>query len=417
MSRSAAEDEDAVFLEQVESWIETRLAERPHTFGSLVAALPGVDPILVATALRRLSARGDRSGRIAGSLLDEADRAPSTTLVTRERPLPHPLDFYWAHTERSIEVLVAELAAHTRPDSTIAYLGTPNIVRVAAEHLPDRTHVLLDRSVPRTEALSDGAGRVIRLDLLRDELPELDADAAVLDPPWYPDHMCGFLWAAADMLRESGQLWVSFPPAGTRYAVEAETQQVLNAAAEYGLELIERRAGAVRYVSSPFELASHRAARLGGIPLDWRTGELVRLRLARGPTTGRPPAPNDEAVWFPFIIDDIPVYVRERDADADRIDDTLLRSIVPGDVLTTVSRRDPGRAEVDVWTSLNRIWASSNPLVLQAICRALAEHSDPVAAVRADLSRELELQDAERVRATADYLSAIVKREREEHGL
>jgi head-tail adaptor len=82
-----------------------------------------------------------------------------------------------------------------------------------------------------------------------------------------------------------------------------------------------------------------------------------------------------------------------------------------------VSRRDPNRRKVDIWTSLNRVWASKHPLALQAICRALAERSDSLAAVQADLSRELEPAERKHVRAVADHLSGIVKREREEHGL
>src|SRR3954468_2379662 len=93
--------------------------------------------------------------------------------------------------------------------------------------------------------------------------------------------MRGFLWAAASMVRTGGQLWASFPPAGTRYAVEAETTQALEAAEQYGLELVERRENKIPYASSPFDLASHRAARLGGIPLDWHTGELIPLRVVR----------------------------------------------------------------------------------------------------------------------------------------
>ena len=235
MSQSAVNGEQATFLDRVGAWIEVQLAERRHSFGSLVAALPGVDPTVVAAALRRLADHGHNSGSTAASLLAAAERAPATAIATRERPLPHPLDFYWAHTDDSIEAIVGELAGGPKQGATIAYLGTPNIFRAGAKSMGDHVHVLLDRSVPRTAALGNGAGRVVRLDLLRDQLPELNADAAVLDPPWYPDHMRGFLWAAASMVREGGQVWVSFPPAGTRYAVGQETAQVLKAAAGYGL--------------------------------------------------------------------------------------------------------------------------------------------------------------------------------------
>ncbi len=417
MCPSAANDEQGSFLELIGSWIKARLSEREHSFGSLVAALPGVDPIAVAAALRELARREHKGAAAAASLLKDAEQAPATAITTRERPLPHPLDFYWAHTPESIDLLVGELACFAQPPTTIAYLGTPNIFSAAAKSLHDQNHVLLDRSVPRPAALSNGAGRVVRLDLLHDELPALNAGAAVLDPPWYPDHMRSFLWAAARVIRVGADLWVSFPPIGTRSTVAHETSAVLEWAAQGGLELVERRPGAIRYRSSPFELASHRAAGLGGIPSDWRTGELVRLRLCRRLPHARPPAPPDEAVWLPFAIHEIPVWVRERQPDLDSIGPQLLRSIAPGDVLRTVSRRDPRRAHVDIWTSLNRVWASSHPPVLQAISRALAEGSDPIAAVEADLTRRLGSAERQHVRAVADHLSEVVRGEREEHGL
>lgn len=229
--------------------------------------------------------------------------------------------------------------------------------------------------------------------------------------------MCGFLWAAASLVGDGAEIWASFPPAGTRHTVDQETSDVLKAAGGYGLELIDRRPDAVRYLSSPFELASHRAARLGGIPPDWRVGELVRLRRTQRPVGLRPPPAAAEDVWSPFAIEEIPVWVREGRPSGDAIDQGLLHSVVAGDVLHSVSRRDPNRARVDIWTSLNRVWASTNPLALQAICRALAERSDSLAAVQADLSRELGPAEREHVRAVADHLSGIVKREREEHGL
>jgi hypothetical protein len=70
-----------------------------------------------------------------------------------------------------------------------------------------------------------------------------------------------------------------------------------------------------------------------------------------------------------------------------------------------------------VWSSLNRIWSSSAPAVVEAICRALAEHSNPVAAVQADLARELDWNEVKCVRATAGRLAEVAALERHEHGL
>jgi hypothetical protein len=408
---------DKLFLEQVASWIEVRLAQRPYSFGSLIACLPGVDPLTVATALDAIGQRGGELGRTAAALLQQAADTPATDVSTSERPLPHPLEFYWAYTQEAIEALLLELASSAGRGATIAYLGAPNLFRVATERLPDRAHVLLERNAQRLAALGGGPGRVVRLDLLRDELPALRADAAVLDPPWYPDHIRGFLWAATEVAHVGADIWASFPPAGTRPTIEQEMAEVLGSAANFGLEVLERRRDVLRYSSPPFELASHRAAGLGGIPLNWRTADLVHLRVKRASIDSRRPAPADEYLWLPFVIDDVPVWVRERSMDQVAIGSGLLQPLIEGDVLPSVSRRDPSRGRVDVWTSLNRVWSSSHPRAIQGICRALAERSDPLTAVESDLSRTLSSQEREHVQRVADQVRNVIRLERQEHGL
>lgn len=416
MYASAVNEQDRAFVAQIKVWIEVRLAERERSFGSLVADLSGVDPIVVATALSELAEGGGPVAAVAATLLSEAERVAPTEEPTRERPPPHPLDFYWAYTNESIDVIVAELLSCTETNDIISHLGTPNIFNIANQTLCDREHVLFDRSTPRTAAMSGGSGKVVCLDLLRDELPRLDAHAAVLDPPWYPDHMRGFLWAAGSLICVGANVWVSFPPPGTRATAAEEARQVLKWAVQGGFELLDRRPGAIRYSSSPFELSSHRAAGLGGIPLDWRSGELVRLRLRRPLSHPRPPAPPDEADWLPFLIDEIPIRVRDRQPGRSSIGSELLRSVVPGDVLLTVSRRDPRRAQVDIWTSLNRVWGSSHPPVLRAICRALNDGVEPATAVEASLGHKLRPVEREHVRRVAQNLHEVVQQEREEHG-
>ncbi len=196
MCRSPA-DEHEEFTHRVATWIADRIAADDVSFGSLVRGLPGVDPTTVAAILREFATGAGPISEAARALIDTCLTAPATTAATVERPLPHPLDFYWAFTAQSSELLLDEIAAATQPGSLIAYLGTPNLFASATERMTDRDHVLLDRSVPRTDALSSQGGRIVRVDLLRDTMPQLGATAAVLDPPWYPDHMRGFLWAAS----------------------------------------------------------------------------------------------------------------------------------------------------------------------------------------------------------------------------
>jgi hypothetical protein len=416
MSRSPA-DEQEDFARRVATWIADSLATDHVSLGSLVRGLPAVDPTTVATVLRELAAGQGPGSETARKLIKASAMAPATTAPTVERPLPHPLDFYWAFNPESTQALLDELATATQPGDLIAYLGAPNLFARAMERLADRDHVLLDRSVPRTDALSSRGGRTVRLDLLQDAIPYLGADAAVLDPPWYPGHMRGFLWAAARVSGDGATIMATLPPAGTRPRAKAEVAEVLRWAADHGLRMVRQQTGAVRYLSPPFELASHRAAGLGGIPIDWRSGDLVSFRREEASAKDRPTAPEEHGVWLPFIIEEIPIWVRERTAGAVRIDAPLLESMLAGDVLRSVSSRDPIRERIDVWTSLNRVWASPCPLVVQSVCRALAEKGNPVNAVEADLGRSASPPERKCVRRAVDDLTNVVARERREHQL
>jgi hypothetical protein len=239
----------------------------------------------------------------------------------------------------------------------------------------------------------------------------------VLDPPWYPGHIRGFLWAAAQVSGAGATILASLPPAGTRPRASAEVAEVLLWAADHGLPVIRRQPSAIRYLSPPFELASHRAAGLGGIPIDWRSGDLVSFRREPASASDRPTPPDAHGMWLPFIIDEIPIWVRERTVSAERIEAPLLDSILAGDVLRSVSSRDPIRERIDVWTSLNSVWATPCPLVVQSIGRALAERGDPVRAVEVDLGRSTSPAERGHVRRAVDDLTHIVARERREHQL
>jgi hypothetical protein len=113
----------------------------------------------------------------------------------------------------------------------------------------------------------------------------------------------------------------------------------------------------------------------------------------------------------------VPVWVRERQHELFPLGEGLLKPLVEGEVLKSVSRRDPVRDRVDVWTSLNRVYSSSHPGAVQAICRALTENTDVVCAVERDLGRKLAADESAAARAAAERLAAVVARERQEHGL
>jgi hypothetical protein len=407
--------EDREFAAVVDAWT-LRLLDDVDNFPDLLRALPGVDPVVVSASLDRLVSAGPTLSEKITCLRRTGDLSAQRPTP---RPVPHPLDFYWPHDPKSIDLLIEMIATRASPGDPVAHLGTPNVFTAAITRLPDRRHVLFDRSAQRANALQSSDGEVVRVDLLAGAVPQLNAPVALIDPPWYLAPLRGFLWAAAAVLRQGGEVLASLPPAGTRPSARAELDEILSWAAAGGLTVAERREQGVRYLSPPFERASQQAAGVLGVPDDWRCGELVVLRLDRPFEHARPTIPPDEqnAPWIEFLIDEIPIWVRDRDDGSDVPQGTLLTSLVDGDVLPSVSSRDPVRRHADLWTSLNRVWASSSTRTLQAICTALADHSSPCARVAAEFGGALTPAETALVREAASTLTDVIALERQEHGL
>jgi hypothetical protein len=150
------------------------------------------------------------------------------------------------------------------------------------------------------------------------------------------------------------------------------------------------------------------------VPLEWRHGNLavfMRTRLNRAP---RPVLPAADA-WDEEALFGVRVRLRQRRA-ADFEEPTLL-SIVPGDILPSVSRRDPRRRLVDIWTSGNRVFACRGTPVLRMIARALAEGRSPADGVATGLGQRLTPGDVDLVSRAAQQLMNVVGLEREENTL
>jgi hypothetical protein len=219
---------------------------------------------------------------------------------------------------------------------------------------------------------STGSHRSMQCSLGTDELPDVSAPIVVIDPPWYPEYFEVFLWAAARLVTKRGHVLVSFPAAGTRPMVKDERDRSLERAEVLGLELQEIRRNAVGYRSPPFERAALEAAGLGSLPGDWRRGDLLLLRRCGAGHVDEVSADLGERDWSAVPAEPTQVRVRQRASDGVAVVDPRLVTIVAGDVLSSVSRRDPRRTEADVWTANHRVFHCVHPSALTAIATATA---------------------------------------------
>jgi hypothetical protein len=400
--------EAVAFRRQVDRWIIDATVTGTLNFDELVRALPGVYPPVVADGLDRLLG--------AGAIASAAHRTAIGRTKTRRQPAttsgpvlppPHPLDFDWRYAPAAIDELLARVTAVTKPGETVVLLGTPSLYLAAYQRELARRFVLIDYSSVILDRLatSGAPGTLHVRDLILDAVPDLSAAAVVADPPWYPEHIEAFLWAAARCARTDAPLFITLPGLGTRPGWRREREQFRRQAAAQGLRAIGAAPATLPYLSPPFEINALAAAGWHDLPMDWRRGDLVVLTAS-----GRPQSRRDWAATPPLWEERTLGWVRIRvRKGVTAVVDPVLRRLVDGDVLADVSRRHPIRVHVDVWTSGNRVYRCTSPEVLLAIVDAMTVGVDPVQRVANKLDRPLSRAERARVAKSASQVRWIAR--------
>jgi hypothetical protein len=372
----------------------------PTSFDDLICHLPGVYPTEVRAALGRLHV----GSTITDAQLERALRRqpkPALLPLPPTLPVPHPLDFDWRFAPDGVDALVSAGERCAGVNAHVVCVGAPSLHERLVT--AGRQSTLLDANEEMVAALSHLGPRSIRTRLGYDPLPAVVGEAVVIDPPWYPEHVELFLWAA------------SFPPAGTRAGVAEERERALSFAATVGLSLVEIRRGELAYRSPPFERIALEAAGLVELPDDWRRGDLLLLSTDGGrPSMVAPPSPvADDVGWLPLAA--APTRIKVRRSRGCRAASAPVRPrlgrIVDGDVLPSVSRRDPRRSRAVVWTACNRVYSCDDPSVLSAIADARARGGDAVAAVAETIGRRLSGAEEREVHEAVEQLDELVRLE------
>jgi hypothetical protein len=406
------------FNEIVDSWVLQGVKGGVSGFGPLVCALPGVYPGVVRDALRRLVRKRKLPTRTVQKMLTEVvvEWPPHRgEFIPLALPMPHPLDFDWRYAAAANERLLDEYATLAQVPGRLAVLGAPSVVPEAFRRNPNGKVMAIDRNAAFVMALRRAypRARVILCDLMRGKLPAFPEAAVVIaDPPWYAEHLHSFLWAGCQMCRLKGHVLVSLPPVGTRPGVANERAKLLALAEEWGLRLVRLDEGALPYLSPPFEQNALRADGTPRVPVDWRRGDLVTFARTRLFKRSRPLAPAFEEAWHEAEVLGVRVRLRNQ-GDVGFIDPRLV-SLVAGDILPTVSRRDPRRRGVDVWTTGNRIFLCRGTGILLRIFEALGASQLPIERVARALGRNLDPEEADLVKRAGEQASNLISVEQDE---
>jgi hypothetical protein len=220
-----------------------------------------------------------------------------------------------------------------------------------------------------------------------------------------------FLWAAGQLCAIGGHLLVSLPPVGTRPGITQEWAQTLDWAQQLGLMLLQLEPATLPYVTPPFERNALKTEGLYTMADEWRRGDLAVFYHTHRATIPRPIPPGEDE-WIEEVLLGMRVRIR-RQSDGD-FHDPSLRSLIPGDILPSVSRREPRRRCADVWTSGNRIFACQGRHILQQIVQAVAVDQPPCETVAAALHRPLRIQEAKLIARTAHKIQRIARLEHKE---
>lgn len=360
--------DDDLYFADVERWIAGALKDRPTDFAALVRQMPGVDPILIHQVL---SSSPTLSTDVSRTLVHDAQRHPPRPTAPHPTPVPHPLDFDWRYGDSAVQALTQLVSGLVSDDGCIALIGAPTLIRPLLAQSPSYNIHLIDRNPLWQPAFRDV--NLHTIDVAIDPCPPIlvgRAEFVVIDPPWYTNSYANFMWFGRQLLKLSGMLAVSVLQVGTRPTAKEDRKALMLAAKQHGFQLVDKHAAVLGYATPPFEKNALGAAGINA-PLDeWRYADLWLFSADRDPSVERPMG-TDISEWHEVRFDEVRILFDSR-ANSGSL---ALESVIPGDILPSISARHPARERATVWTSGNRIFACKNSVDLYRLCRDTPWHS------------------------------------------
>ena len=400
---------------ELEAWITSAVRSGAKDFWQLVSALPGVYPTVVREAVDRLV----NEGRIPSEVAAEQPRPVADHGLDKEvpgLPTPHPLSSEWRFTRRTSADLLSRVTDTAGREGAVALLGTPSVYFLAAARTEKGEVVLLDdkRSLAdRTPVPTNG--NVFRCCDVRRERTDLPpVDTVLADPPWYKEDVLGFLGTAAGICSRGGTVFLGFASEGTRPGIATERDLIVEKAHGMGLTLVGMEPLALSYATPFFEHNALRASHFRYIPATWRRGDLLEFQKVGDGHTVELNQCSEPCPWTEVQVGGVEIRVRNEDPEG--FADPRLIPLVNGDVLPSVSRRDPLGKIADVWTAGNRVYRCEGKTTLLLILKALDQEAMPFQAVADGLGRILSGVESEVAEGTVTQIREIVAIEQAEIG-
>jgi hypothetical protein len=357
-----------------------RICIQPRTLEFIVQKLKGVDPMSLLKLLQQLEMEDKLVQQEDLWLIKEnANREIKDILATEKHSylkkfmgdldsfkLPHPLDFEWRNTKKSVDYLSEFIIKTGHVDDKVLILGMPTMFANICRRDISQEVTIVERNqgvLDLLNKLSHKTCKVIEADLFKVVPTSIgNYNTVVMDPPWYEEHFMQFIWVANQCLELGGRLIISIPPINTRPNISEERIKWFGYCQAQGLCLENLFAGQLQYTMPFFEYNAMRMA--GGLVSPfWRHGDVAIFQKLHEGNTNRPNYEEEVDEWQEVDIDScrIRVKISSEANSPDLLEDFTVNQLVKGEILPTVSNREPIRKRANVFTSGNRIFETNDP--------------------------------------------------------
>ena len=360
-----------------------RMCTTPRTFEYVSRNLYGLDPIVANEYLIDLEKRGfikkvndlwvRKGSAPTKQSISKLSESQHNQYLKKHIPYfdlfkkPHPLDFEWRNSSETLDHLCEILNDENSEQDKVLLLGMPSLFASSyIKNLPFNI-TLVDKNRPLLTAIKNLIAKsknhsIVNADVFAINPEKLGRfNSVFMDPPWYPEHFVQFIWLASQCLNTGGLLAISIPPINTRPGIDKERMDWFLYCQQQGLCLESVIPQKLEYVMPFFEFNAFRASGLKNIFPFWRKGDLALFRKIEDKHTKRPEGTSRVNEWVEREIDSVRIRIKKEPKQKSPKIALSIGHIIPGDILASVSSRDPKRNGVNVWTSGNRVFKITNP--------------------------------------------------------
>jgi len=235
------------------------------------------------------------------------------------------------------------------------------------------------------------------------------AKVVLMDSPWYPEYNRAFLWNASKICEKYGLILMVTPQEGTRPNIKKEWQEILNFSRQIGLGYLGLSPEKIVYDAPYFERNALKASGILNFPRDWRQANLSVFEKREERSTRQPKIMTTE--WHNDSNSGIRI---QKAMDDNKFHDPRLISIVPKDILPSVSRRDPRRKQARVWTHGNRIFDCKGSNVLHKILCARNFGESPEIHIEVEIGRKINKKEKILISQAKAQIDDLIRIERDE---